>query len=414
MRFQNNFVLSVLIFSAIISAIYAGLSALITIILLVYTIFKFAITSNRQPTWQNSGLLLVGTIYIAYFVVREMFVVEGNPTYIIESNIAFVILGLICILTPSHQQSKLNISLFVAIGLGIVFVIYYASKISCDVAFLDPALKAEIFHGNCSRVRFLSKNALMVGGIVSTLVSIIYVTIDWSKTSQFLIASLAISMGLFLIVFGIQSRGATLAVAICIPFGLYWIVRNYSLRVSLLQFATSFILFALISLLPNLNDQVAPAFKRIEIASQMVTSEAETQDGSVLTRFDMYKNGLIAFTDRPILGHGYSNRFDAAMPYMEQSGRHHHLHNAIINHMVAGGLFGLLAYLTIFAVGLHKVRPREIYSFFETRQKFLLTQICANFFIIGLTTATMGHYVNTTFYATVIAIALIYQNEKDA
>ena len=213
---------------------------------------------------------------------------------------------------------------------------------------------------------FLSKNALMVGGVVSTLVSMIYVTIDWSKKTQFFVASLAISTGLFLIIFGMQSRGATLAVGVGIPFGLYWIAKNYSPRMSITQFATSSFLFIVISILPYLNDQVAPAFKRIEIASNMMTSETGTQDGSVSTRLDMYKSGLRAFKDQPILGHGYSNRFDAAIPYMERSVRHHHLHNAIINHLVAGGVIGLFAYLALFTVGIHKVRPKGLYSFFET------------------------------------------------
>lgn len=97
---------------------------------------------------------------------------------------------------------------------------------------------------------------------------------------------------------------------------------------------------------------------------------------------------------------------------MERSGRHHHLHNAIINYLVAGGVIGLFAYLALFTVGIHKVRPKGLYSFFETPQKFLLTQIYANFFIVGLTTATMGHFVNTTFFATAIAIDLLYQSER--
>lgn len=412
MNYQISFTLSVLIFSAITSAVYAGMSAGITIILLAYTILRFFASSHRQPTWQNSSLLLVGTIYIAFFVVREMFVPNGDASYIIESNIAFVILGVICILAPSQQRSTLNISLIIAIGLCIVFFVYYAMKISCDISLMDPSIKTELFHGNCSRVRFLSKNALMVGGVVSTLVSMIYVTIDWSKKTQFFVASLAISTGLFLIIFGMQSRGATLAVGVGIPFGLYWIAKNYFPRMSITQFATSSFLFIVISILPYLNDQVAPAFKRIEIASNMMTSETDIQDGSVSTRLDMYKSGLRAFKDQPILGHGYSNRFDAAIPYMERSGRHHHLHNAIINHLVAGGVIGLFAYLALFTVGIHKVRPKGLYSFFETPQKFLLTQIYANFFIVGLTTATMGHFVNTTFFATAIAIALLYQSER--
>lgn len=89
-----------------------------------------------------------------------------------------------------------------------------------------------------------------------------------------------------------------------------------------------------------------------------IAAEAATQgavsDASTNQRFTIYNAAIQSFLDSPIYGHGWWNRFAAAVPYMGTLGvetmahdNHAHLHNDILNFGSAAGVIGILAYLIL-------------------------------------------------------------------
>lgn len=97
-------------------------------------------------------------------------------------------------------------------------------------------------------------------------------------------------------------------------------------------------------------------------AASEVATRGETTDQSILQRVTIYNAAIQAFLDSPVYGHGWWNRFAAAVPYMGQLGldtmahdNHAHLHNDILNFGSAAGIIGILAYLILMSAPIVSV-----------------------------------------------------------
>ncbi len=86
-----------------------------------------------------------------------------------------------------------------------------------------------------------------------------------------------------------------------------------------------------------------------------VVSTHTSNDFSANVRLMFYHAALQSFLDAPIFGHGWWQRFAAAMPYMTDVDpamafdNTQHLHNDALNFASAGGLMGIVAYLVLMA-----------------------------------------------------------------
>lgn len=395
-------------FFALLAPVWTTISACFGIMISIISISKFGLNQNRKFFWSKGLLFFSSVTYVVYFLLLDQFSENSDFGYIVSSNLPFVLFGLVCFIRPS--QSIQGLSKFIAAGMILIFLIYLTLKIGCDLGLFSESLSTNLFHGQCYRIRFGSRNALMTGAMIATLVGMIYVDLDLKSKSTFAVSSIAIGLSLYLIIFGIQSRGATITVLFLMLVGTVWFANQASTKQSLMHLAASIMVVIVISSLPYLNKQKANALDRINIATQMIVTETDEGDGSVQSRFDMYKAGIAAFKEKPIFGYGYPNRFDVAIPYLpeEFKSRHHHLHNAIINHLVAGGIFGLLVYVGLFSQGLFVLIQSKLAL---TKRNVLFFQIYSSFFLIGVTTETMGHFVNTTFFGLVLALATLYSDD---
>lgn len=393
----------------IIAPIWTAISALLGVIMTAILTISFIFKENHKLQWRQSLLFFSSIFYLVYFSAIELFSTSPDMSYVISSNLPFLIFGFLGLILP--PQTIRQISLFISFGLIAIFCVYLSLKISCDIKILSNTMIDDVFHGDCERVRFMSRNALMTGAMIAALVGIVYADIDVKNKSHFFISSFAIAAGLYLIIFGIQSRGATITVLFLMVIGTVWLAFRFSRKMGILHVGVSIVLLVMLSLLPHLNDQTSGAFSRLNVATKMVVAEPDVSDGSVQSRFDMYRAGIYAFQQKPIFGYGYSNRFNAAVEHLPNSfkSRHHHLHNAIINHLVAGGFFGFLVYIGLFSQGVFSL---TVNKFAFNKQNFLLLQVYSCFFLIGITTATMGHFVNTTFFGLALLLATITSRQS--
>lgn len=142
----------------IIAPIWTAISALLGLILTAILTISFILKENHKIQWQQSLLFFSSICYVAYFLALELFSTSPDMVYIISSNLPFLIFGFLGLILP--PQTVKQISLFISFGLIAIFCIYIVLKISCDIRVLSNTMIDEVFHGDCARVRFLSRNAL--------------------------------------------------------------------------------------------------------------------------------------------------------------------------------------------------------------------------------------------------------------
>lgn len=101
------------------------------------------------------------------------------------------------------------------------------------------------------------------------------------------------------------------------------------------------------------------ANKRFSIIHAQVSQwdNGDNETSSVGVRLEMYKSGLKAFVDSPIIGYGYRNSTAVASRYADKKAKdaikkYSHLHDEYINHMVNAGIVGLLSLLALLFVPL--------------------------------------------------------------
>lgn len=157
------------------------------------------------------------------------------------------------------------------------------------------------------------------------------------------------------------TRGAMLAYAVLLLVVVVseMAFRRRPLAQRLLTVAAILISTILVAGLSDLGRVQSVATITAEVASQVSVSDTATisvSDPATNARLAIYHAAIQSFLDSPLYGHGWWNRFAAAVPYMGQLGfeahardNHAHLHNDILNFGSAGGLIAVLGYLILMA-----------------------------------------------------------------
>ncbi len=107
-------------------------------------------------------------------------------------------------------------------------------------------------------------------------------------------------------------------------------------------------------------------------------------DGTTLSRFTIWKMSYEGWKERPLLGYGQDNfgyifarHFDPAMygqePWFDRS------HNVFFDWLVAGGILGLLSYLSLFAIALYLLL--KVKGDLSPKEKVLLLGALVTYFI---------------------------------
>lgn len=137
----------------------------------------------------------------------------------------------------------------------------------------------------------------------------------------------------------------------------------------------------------------------------------QTSDWSLNMRLQFYSGGIRAFLDSPIFGHGWWQRFTAAVPYMSPEAAAmqtvpgvSHLHNDLINFASAAGILGIAACL-LFLFGPLVSAFRSTRDSQYTFRVAAVASMSLGFFTFGLSDSVFVFEVGKTFYVlSVIAI----------
>jgi len=212
----------------------------------------------------------------------------------------------------------------------------------------------------------------------------------------------------FYILFYTQTRGAILGFflgVLIMIFGGVFFSRSRRLKIS---FLIGVIILLSLPALIWLNRE--SAWVKNQATLRRLTT-ISWQDLTTQSRLLVWRSSLEGFKERPLLGYGYENfniAFNKHFPvliFKDEGSRlwWDRAHNILVDHLVVGGVFGLISYLAIFLLVIYllwKRTSRLVFLFFFS---LLSAYFFQNLFVFD----THSSYV--MFYACLALIAFLTQ-----
>ena len=135
-------------------------------------------------------------------------------------------------------------------------------------------------------------------------------------------------------------------------------------------------------------------------------------DGSVNIRLTLYQAGFQAFFLKPIFGFGIGDLLESVTQFLPKNRYfgYSHLHNMILNHLIAGGLVGL-SFLFMLATSplLFLWQKRDIITINDIYLSLLIVIVI---FGAGMSNVLFFHDLLAGFFSILILIAAIASNTQ--
>ena len=170
-------------------------------------------------------------------------------------------------------------------------------------------------------------------------------------------------------------------------------------------------LFALADLL-----KISRAVTLIDVARNLVTGGAVADD-SARQRFALYRAGLEAFWQSPLIGSGWHRRMEVTGQYLPPGDKVlatlPHLHDEVLNFAVGSGVIGVGIYvlllLTPLIVCLRSPRDGQ----YRTRL-YGCVLLVGSYFTLGLADVMIGFELHTALVVALTALLLSYCRDRPA
>jgi len=389
------------------------------LILLISLVFLSLVQRLRGYSGKVPGSVqMVAAVFVLYFTYFYLHgaVLGGSiwaPYATMKGNIPLLIVAGYGLLGAAefHRLNlyRLGVWASVAVHLTVLCVIclYLALYFSRSVVL---PIEHTVWGYGELRLEMLSRHPLMFASLLTTVSFLSLLGYEEKSPVQRLLAVSALPLGLLVVLAGAQARGV---LVLCVPLGLLavWYLRISFKRVFIFTVLVLSILIAAILIFNPVAAIFDSLIARLAAAWVMLTSGGQVPEYSLLHRIRMFQLGWTAILESPWLGYGYQNRFEVIVPLMTAADdfRYGHLHNALLNHWVAGGVPGLA--LCIMVLGLPLFLLKQ-YSNEDRGLQFLALLITIMMVGTGLYTAILGHFVHTTFYGMMIlTLALLLDSQ---
>lgn len=147
-------------------------------------------------------------------------------------------------------------------------------------------------------------------------------------------------------------------------------------------------------------------------ATEVASTQAPT-DVSASIRLMLYNAAVQSFLDAPIFGHGWWQRFAAAMPYMTgvdasfALDNTQHLHNDVLNFASGAGIIGVVAYLILMAAPV-------VSAYVSTKDKerslriAIAASLSAGYIAMGLTDTMFVFETPKSIYVLAAAVVMAF------
>lgn len=397
-----------------------GSTVLIFVAGLMFYISKDTI-SRKSSYFLNSPFKFTGIALIFYFccfAVLEIFHTENIITWADSLGKIFPIfvVGVMSFLfdnkklTVTHKNigDSAIIGVYVTILFALVFKFVFPVVTINGYDFVTNSLDV---HG---RLTMLSGNALPFGTLFITLSFLTLVGFTEKSILKRIITLSAFIIGILTVAMWNQSRGPLLSAAPLLLISLWYVMSNLRLSKKQFLFMIALLLIGILFGFYIFNSSMINGRLAMDYGNQpqygtvghfLLSSpqfhpenlntlyekywyafhtflEMKPYDISIYLRLMMYQGSMNAIVDSPIIGHGLDGKFSAVKVYLPaewSNVNYGHLHNVFLNHLLAGGIIGLINLMV-----------------------FVLSPLIALFYCRG------QKCKSTTFFTLIIIVAMIF------
>ncbi len=222
----------------------------------------------------------------------------------------------------------------------------------------------------------------------------------------------------FLIIYFSATRGAALSFLVAIPLflGLYfWLFKNDEREVLYRKIAMWILVAMAVSIVGFLFVKNQPFVQESPVLSRF--SNISFGEKTIRSRFMIWGMSWKGFLERPILGWGQENYLQVFAKYYnpglyDQEPWFDHSHNIIFDWLINAGVFGLLAYLSMFAALFYAIIRALKTKFIDAKECLVLLVIPVAYFIQNV---FVFDNFNTyaLFFAILAYVASQYANGAD-
>ena len=381
----------------------ANLSIVMLFFVSVFGAYSLIHQRPKQPNAHYTYFILL-MMYAVGFVLYEFAFMPRDPITVLNWNAGIIFAALLLLVPKSTVIDRNKLALFAIITISLLFLIGSILISGCGT-FSKIDFFREAYQKGCGSpaIRFFSRNSLMVSSMV-LVISHMCILYDGTKIQK-LLGCIGYVLGLLTVLFVTDSRGATLAFVAMSP-----IVFEYTRRRENIRLKKAILFWMIIAtLITSIAYHTLPEqklkryFGAFHQAMNFDTSMKV--DSTAFARVLTYEAAVDAIMAKPMTGYGMSNRWSALEPYLDApSGENGHSNNLVLNHLLSGGIMGLIMLLliTLFPVA-SKYR-----SLPQNRDEIYLAAIvAAALHGNGLTTAILSHYMHSTFWAVALVFSLM-------
>ena len=376
-----------------LSVTHSGIAAVFLLFFVIFSV-TFKLKTNTTHSIVHPYFYLTSLYYI-YFGFNDYLISDFSSYDAFLANLPILLCPLLLLCKPHQLQENQK---FLDIGILVLFLGIVLFRSNCDYfANIDNAT------GCSARLLLYARNPLIFANMMAGLGVLSLVFYDPSKKLNLvpIVVKMLAQIGVIIIILAFsQARSATISYFVA---AILWATLTF-----LPQLKYKKAVMALMSSVIGLSiyffikfsgyaDRYVAGIKQIYFSDIMV-------EASMFRRLEMWRGGWKAFLDSPIFGYGFSNRFDAAASYSTTLivGHGTQLHNAYINHLVAGGVLGFILLLIVTWYPLYHIIT-------TSRDRNLKNGIIV-FSIMAVTICLVGsiwsHWANNVFWMTIFIIML--------
>jgi O-antigen ligase len=412
-----NFKNLILLVPILLIPIFGSFSLGFILIMAASLSFHFIIKKsqgNRPTPFRTIGAIFI--LYFTYYAVQGFYFRVSFLQHIHDIGKIFpiLIIGVLALLLKTNTF-KINYRM---LGLLATCSIYLTSISAFIIVFYQPdiVILEEVLAkktGVLGRLEMGAGNALPFSVIFMTFSFLTCLGYEKKSTLEKIVSLSALLLGIFVVGLWSCSRGPLLLVIPLTFLMLWYLFKNskseqtwYPLTAgSIVLVSLTISWFAIQNFENCISTGVVSGLKEL--------AYGKGNDGSVSIRLSLYKGGLEAFTKKPFFGYGIGNIFDSAAPYLPKGNNIHfsHLHNVFINHLVAGGLIGLVFLFMLIASPLLILwQKRDTISINGIYLSLLIVIVISG---AGMSNVFFFHDLLSGFFSTLILMAAIAANKQD-
>jgi O-antigen ligase len=368
-----------------------GSGELILFILMLIGI-KFLFVDKINP-FKQQELKLLSTITLIYFAVVLLSIIFSDDMKILfhyanrELHFLFAPLVALTVFKANINQK----TLILAIKLSLILI--------------GGLVLYQNFNGILRPSWVMNPN--VIGNLMVLLLFMSWVNISTEKLHNLLLTFFSSALGVSAIILS-GTRGAWVSFLVLLIVLLF--LLNYKKSDNNKKFQIILLgMLIIIGAFAMSNNHIK---NRITLAMTEINNwnSGKHLHSSVGLRLEMYKSGILATKERPIIGYGYRNTNKAVAKFADKSVKStilsfNHLHNTYINSLVFGGVIALFSLLALLFLPLRKFW--HTYKNNDNEKYSLLgILLCVGYANFGMTGVLFGDTFMNSFYVFFLAVLL--------